>query len=52
MVEQLLDFWLLTVESSKKNIALSPYHHPELTFLSQLDQNGTIMSSMDDYVSW
>ncbi|KAJ5574701.1 mannosyl-oligosaccharide alpha-1-2-mannosidase 1B [Penicillium hetheringtonii] len=49
MVEQLLDFWLLTVESSKKNIALSPYHHPELTFLSQLDQNGTIMSSMDDY---
>lgn len=51
MVEQLKDFWLLTVESSKENIALSPYKRPELTFLSQLDENGTIMWSMDDYVS-
>lgn len=50
MVEQLRDFWLLAVESSQENIALSPYHRPELTFLSQLDQNGTIMWSMDDYV--
>ncbi|KAJ5976138.1 mannosyl-oligosaccharide alpha-1-2-mannosidase 1B [Penicillium waksmanii] len=49
MVEQLKDFWLLTVESSKENIALSPYKRPELTFLSQLDENGTIMWSMDDY---
>lgn len=48
--QQLRDFWVVTAESSIKNIALSPYHRPELTFLSQSDVNGSLMWSMDDYV--
>ncbi|KAJ5263559.1 mannosyl-oligosaccharide alpha-1-2-mannosidase 1B [Penicillium angulare] len=45
----LKDFWLTTAESSAKNIALSPYKNPQLTFLSQVDSNGSIMWTMDDY---
>jgi mannosyl-oligosaccharide alpha-1,2-mannosidase len=45
------DFWITTAESSIKNIALHPYNQPHITFLSQLDVNGNIMWSMDDYVS-
>jgi hypothetical protein len=37
-------------ESSIENIALNPYHKPELTFLSQLDADGSITWTMDDYV--
>ena len=44
------DFWVITAESSIKNIALHPYHRPELTFLSQSDTNGSLMWTMDDYV--
>jgi mannosyl-oligosaccharide alpha-1,2-mannosidase len=48
--QQLRDFWVVTAESSARNIALHPYHHPELTFLSQSDVNGSLMWTMDDYV--
>lgn len=44
------DFWITTAESSIENIALHPYNQPQITFLSQLDVNGNIMWSMDDYV--
>ncbi|KAJ5662382.1 mannosyl-oligosaccharide alpha-1-2-mannosidase 1B [Penicillium maclennaniae] len=47
--QQLRDFWVITAESSIQNIALHPYHHPELTFLSQSDTNGSLMWTMDDY---
>jgi mannosyl-oligosaccharide alpha-1,2-mannosidase len=43
------DFWVTAAESSIENIALHPYQHPELTFLSQSDSNGNLMWSMDDY---
>ncbi|KAJ5735533.1 mannosyl-oligosaccharide alpha-1-2-mannosidase 1B [Penicillium malachiteum] len=43
------DFWITTAESSIQNIALSPYQNPQLTFLSQLDTDGNIMWTMDDY---
>ncbi|KAJ6033872.1 mannosyl-oligosaccharide alpha-1-2-mannosidase 1B [Penicillium canescens] len=46
---KLRDFWVTASESSIENIALSPYHKPELTFLSQLDANGSMMWTMDDY---
>ncbi|KAJ5679670.1 mannosyl-oligosaccharide alpha-1-2-mannosidase 1B [Penicillium macrosclerotiorum] len=49
MSPNLRDFWVTTAESSIQNIALHPYHRPELTFLSQLDTDGNIMWSMDDY---
>lgn len=44
------DFWITAAESSINNIALHPYHWPELTFLSQSDVNGSLMWTMDDYV--
>lgn len=44
------DFWITTAESSIENIALHPYNQPQITFLSQLDVNGSIMWTMDDYV--
>ncbi|KAJ5908209.1 mannosyl-oligosaccharide alpha-1-2-mannosidase 1B [Penicillium taxi] len=45
----LRDFWVTTAESSIEHIALHPYGNPNLTFLSQLDSDGNIMWSMDDY---
>jgi hypothetical protein len=48
--QKLRDFWVVTAESTIKNIALSPYHRRELTFLSQSDTNGSLMWTMDDYV--
>jgi hypothetical protein len=45
------DFWVSTVQSTIKHIALHPYDHPELTYLSQGDVSGNLEWQMDDYVS-
>lgn len=45
------DFWVSTVESTIQHIALHPYDHPELTYLSQGDVSGNLEWQMDDYVS-
>lgn len=44
------DFWVTIAESSMENIALHPYDHPELTYLSQGDVAGNLEWQMDDYV--
>jgi hypothetical protein len=44
------DFWVLAATSSIENIALHPYGHPELTYLSQGDVSGNLAWQMDDYV--
>ncbi|KAJ5574023.1 mannosyl-oligosaccharide alpha-1-2-mannosidase 1B [Penicillium hispanicum] len=49
LARKLKEFWITTAESSIDHIALHPYHRPELTFLSQMDTNGSIMWTMDDY---
>ncbi|KAL9090305.1 MAG: hypothetical protein Q9165_005338 [Trypethelium subeluteriae] len=46
---QYKNFWLQAVQSTVENIALHPYNFPDLTFISQLDVNGTITETMDDY---
>lgn len=43
------DFWVGTAESTSKYLAQHPFEHPELTFISQLDENGTLENTMDDY---
>ncbi|CRG89506.1 mannosyl-oligosaccharide alpha-1,2-mannosidase [Talaromyces islandicus] len=43
------DFWVSTVESTIEHIALHPYDHPELTYLSQGDVSGNLEWQMDDY---
>ncbi|OKL62166.1 hypothetical protein UA08_02164 [Talaromyces atroroseus] len=43
------DFWVSTAESTIKHIALHPYNHPELTFISAGDVEGNIEWSGDDY---
>lgn len=47
--DQWKNFWLTAADSTKEHIALHPYGHPELTFLSELDNDGNIEWSMDDY---
>ena len=44
------DFWVLAAGSSIEHIALHPYGHPELTYLSQGDVSGNLEWQMDDYV--
>jgi len=46
---QYKDFWLQAAQSTVENIALQPYGFPDLTFLSELDVNGSIMWTMDDF---
>lgn len=43
------DYWVGTVDSTIKYLAQHPYEHPELTFISQLDGNGSLAYTMDDY---
>lgn len=43
------DFWVGAVESTSKYLALHPYGRPELTFISEADENGTLVYGMDDY---
>lgn len=45
----LKNFWLTTVDSTMKYLASHPYQRPELTFISQLDNNGVQELTMDDY---
>ncbi|KAK0275228.1 hypothetical protein LTR35_011276 [Friedmanniomyces endolithicus] len=46
---QYKDFWLQAAQSAREYIALHPYGFPDLTFLSQLDVNGTIALTQDDF---
>lgn len=47
------DFWLAAAESTASYLAVHPYGsqfaHAGLTFLSELDDNGTLTDTMDDY---
>lgn len=45
------DFWVTTAESTIEHIALHPYNHSEITFISSGDVEGNIEWSGDDYVS-
>ncbi|CZR55603.1 related to Mannosyl-oligosaccharide alpha-1,2-mannosidase [Phialocephala subalpina] len=47
--DQWKNFWFTAADSTQDFIALHPYGHPELTFLSELDNDGNIEWSMDDY---
>ncbi|KAK3075324.1 hypothetical protein LTR53_001457 [Teratosphaeriaceae sp. CCFEE 6253] len=46
---QYKDFWLQAVQSTIEYIALHPYGFPGLTFISELDVNGTIALTEDDF---
>ena len=46
---QYKDFWLQAVQSTIEYIALHPYNFPNLTFISELDTNGSITYTQDDY---
>lgn len=43
------DFWLEAAASTASYLAVHPYGFPDLTFLSTLDDNGTLTDYMDDY---
>jgi mannosyl-oligosaccharide alpha-1,2-mannosidase len=44
------DFWVTAAQSTIEHIALHPYDHPELTYISQGDVSGNLAWQMDDYV--
>ena len=46
---QYKNFWLQAVQSTIEYIALQPYGFPDLTFISELDVNGSITWSEDDF---
>ncbi|KAK5131655.1 hypothetical protein LTR08_000782 [Meristemomyces frigidus] len=46
---QYKDFWLQAVQSTTEYITLHPYGFPAITFLSELDVNGSISYSEDDF---
>lgn len=43
------DFWLAAADSTASYLAVHPYGFSNLTFLSELDDNGTLTDTMDDY---
>lgn len=43
------DFWLEAAASTASYLAVQPHGFPDLTFLSELDDNGTLTDFMDDY---
>ncbi|KXL50355.1 MAG: glycoside hydrolase family 47 protein [Acidomyces sp. 'richmondensis'] len=51
-VDTYLDFWLNAVESAIRYLALHPYGWPDLTFISSLDNNGSVTWSMDDFTDF
>jgi len=46
---QYKDFWLQAAQSTIESIALHPYGFPDLTFLTELDVNGSLTWSADDF---
>jgi mannosyl-oligosaccharide alpha-1,2-mannosidase len=46
---QMKNFWVGAVESTIKYLIVHPYEHQELSFITQLDVNGTPEYTMDDY---
>ena len=47
---QYKDAWLNAVQSTKEHLAVHPYGWPGLTFLTEMDTNGTFTYSADDFV--
>ncbi|KAF3768668.1 family 47 glycoside hydrolase [Cryphonectria parasitica EP155] len=43
------DFWLDAAASTASYLAVHPSGFPDLTFISELDDNGTLTDYMDDY---
>lgn len=43
------DFWISAAESTEKHLAVHPFGHPELTFITQLNATGAPEYAMDDY---
>ncbi|KAK4627927.1 putative mannosyl-oligosaccharide alpha-1,2-mannosidase [Fulvia fulva] len=43
------DFWLKAVESTTENIAVHPYGFPDLTFVTRLDNNGSLEYLADTF---
>lgn len=43
------DFWLEATSSTASYLAVQPYGFPNLTFISELNDNGTLTDYMDDY---
>jgi len=46
---QYKDFWLTAVQSTVEYIAVHPYHFPDLTFISELDVNGSLQYAEDSF---
>ena len=49
LAQKYKDFWVTAVESTEKHLAVHPYQHPELTFLTILNNTGAPLWQMDDY---
>lgn len=49
LAKQYRDFWVTAVESTEKHLAVHPYGHPELTFITVLNNTGAPLWEMDDY---
>lgn len=47
--KQYQDFWTTAVESTEKYLAVHPYGHPELTFITTLNNTGAPLYESDDY---
>lgn len=43
------DFWLAATNSTEAYLAQHPYGWPDLTFISYMDDSGTLTGTMDDY---
>lgn len=43
------DYWITTVESTQRHLVEHPYEHPELTFITQLNESGVSRHYQDDY---
>jgi len=43
------NYWLAAANSTESHLAVHPYGFDDLTFLSQLDDNGDLTYTMDDY---
>lgn len=49
ITEEYANFWLAATNSTIEHLALHPFGFPDLTFLSELDANGTLTYTQDDY---
>ena len=42
-------FWTTAVESTREHIAVHPYGFPDITFITETDNDGVPLYAMDDY---